>query len=132
MHEHDVDDAPTTFAERLRDARIRRGWSQARLAREAGYDHSYLSRIERGNRTPSRLAVARLVDALALDTVAEDHLLVAAGYTPGDPVNLLAEEPVLMHALVILEHAPPAVAQHLRAAISDAVWLADRAMGRAA
>ncbi len=132
MHDHETIDDPTTFAARLRGHRIRRGWSQSRLAREAGFDHSHISRLERGGRTPSRAAVERLVDALGLDPTAEDQLLASAGYLPVDPASLLADEPVLMHALAILEGSPPSVADRLRAAISDAVWLADRAGRRAA
>lgn len=53
------------------------------LARRAGVDPSYISRLERGERRPpSRLVVVRLAATLGLDPLATDCLLVAAGYAP--------------------------------------------------
>ena len=41
-----------------------RGWSQKRLAREIGHDHSYVSHLEAGNRVPSMGLLTSIADAL--------------------------------------------------------------------
>jgi transcriptional regulator with XRE-family HTH domain len=48
----------------IRELREARGWSQERLADEAGLDRSYMSGIERGVRNVSVLKIARLSRAL--------------------------------------------------------------------
>lgn len=45
----------------LKDFRVRKGWSQARLAEELGCDQTTVSRIEQGILPPSR-SVLRLID----------------------------------------------------------------------
>jgi len=45
---------------------MRRGWSQERLADEAGVDRSYMSGIERGVRNISILTLAKVALALGV------------------------------------------------------------------
>ena len=52
------------IGQRIRELREARGWSQERLADEAGLDRSYMSGIERGVRNVSVLKIARLSRAL--------------------------------------------------------------------
>ncbi|HET7677953.1 MAG TPA: helix-turn-helix transcriptional regulator [Candidatus Limnocylindrales bacterium] len=60
-----VDPYVRTFADRLRDARHARGWTQRELARRADTDQSTISRAERGLRPRLRLeVVARILIAL--------------------------------------------------------------------
>ncbi len=54
------------IGQRVREAREQRGWSQERLADEAGVDRSYMSGIERGVRNVSVLKLARLARALKM------------------------------------------------------------------
>lgn len=75
----------TTFGEELRRQRARQRISQSRLALEAGFDHSYVSRIESGTRKPTREAVLALADALRAAPQERDRLLIAAGFMPDDP-----------------------------------------------
>lgn len=56
--------------------------SVGQLADRAGYDHSYVSRLEAGKREPSRRAVADLAAALGLDDATAAELYAAAGYLP--------------------------------------------------
>lgn len=49
---------------RVRSRRIRLGWSQAELARRAGFTTGYVSEIERGLRVPSLQALFDLAGAL--------------------------------------------------------------------
>lgn len=52
--------------ERIRQARIARGMSQRQLAQLVGVDPSYISLIERGQRTPSPQLLAAIAEALGL------------------------------------------------------------------
>lgn len=52
------------FAERLRQARELRGWSQAELAEKAGLQTSAVSHFEVGRRSPSFDNLKRLAEAL--------------------------------------------------------------------
>jgi transcriptional regulator with XRE-family HTH domain len=102
-----------TFAEELAAARGARGLSQSRLADAAGFDHSYISRLEAGKREPSRETVMALAGVLRLGPAELDRLLVAAGYRPLDDSNLFADEPAIAAAVRLLRD--PAVPEAMRA-----------------
>ena len=75
----------TGFGAALAQARMRAGLSQNQLAHEAGYDHSYVCRLEAAKREPSRAAVAALAMVLGLDEYDTGRLHLAAGYVPPGP-----------------------------------------------
>lgn len=57
--------------------------SQSELARRTGVDHTFISRLESGNRLPTRKIVVRLARELAGDdSEMTMRLLAAAGYAP--------------------------------------------------
>ena len=58
-----------TIAERLRNERTRRGWSQADLARNAGVSQATISRIEEGKVRSPRLGVLRKLASALLVTI---------------------------------------------------------------
>lgn len=118
-----------SFAMALRQCRERQRLSQSRLAAAAGFDHSYVSRLESGTRTPTRDAVVKLGDALTLDDIQTDALLAAAGFMPDRIENLLASEPVVGEMLGILQNGAIAddVREDLRTAISLLIRQAQRA-----
>jgi len=62
--------AKSALAERLRELRRERKWSQERLAEEAGMHRTYLAGIEREIRNPSLESLVKLANALEL-TLAE-------------------------------------------------------------
>lgn len=64
-----------TFARCLMDMRGITRMSQWRLAELAEYNHSYISRLELGQRLPSRDAVLRLAEAMQLSADNRDRLL---------------------------------------------------------
>lgn len=64
-------------------AYTRRGpLTQNQLALWAGLDPSYIHILELDRRQPSREAVEKLADALTLDPLSRDRLLVSAGFWP--------------------------------------------------
>lgn len=59
----------------VRTVRLRKGWSQARLAQEMGTSQSHVARIERGSDTLSIDTCRRLCQALNVDMNALDAML---------------------------------------------------------
>lgn len=66
--------------------------SQRELALLAGYDASYVRRLEDGRRQPSRDTVAALCAVLDLDTLDWARLHVAAGYLPPGAWVVMADD----------------------------------------
>jgi transcriptional regulator with XRE-family HTH domain len=58
------------IAERVREFRLRRGWTVGRLAEECGLSKSMLSKIENAQSSPSLGTLARLSEALAVPVTA--------------------------------------------------------------
>jgi transcriptional regulator with XRE-family HTH domain len=100
----------------LKRHREARRWSQERLAAEADMDHSLVSRLESGQRSPTREAIAKLARGLELPTEQKDRLLIAAGFFPERPENALADEPAVIRLYRILrdEQTPEPVRDNLR------------------
>lgn len=131
-HELPKLDAPQeSFAVALRRVREEIGLSQSRLAARAGYDCSYVSRLEGDSRAPTRDAVLNLASAMGLGDSNRDYLLAAAGFMPEDATYLLASEPVVVEAFTALtdDSLPDDVRDDLRAAIRMALRQAQRASG---
>lgn len=91
--------------------------SQSKLAERAGFDHSYVSRLESGARMPTREAVVQLASALQLDDLGQDSLLAAAGFLPREVSNLLSTEPEISALLHLLhnEALPAEIGSIMRA-----------------
>jgi transcriptional regulator with XRE-family HTH domain len=121
--------ASGSFAVTLREYRDRRRLSQSRLAEAAGFDHSYVSRLESGTRMPTREAVVKLADAMGLGDSERDALLASAGFMPGRIESLFASEPVLSEVLGLLQDrtVPAEVRDDVRNMISLLVRQAHRA-----
>jgi transcriptional regulator with XRE-family HTH domain len=92
------------FSGVLKGFREGRRVSQSKLAARAGFDHSYVSRLESGARTPTREAVDQLATALELVGVHHDELLVSAGFLPREISSLLAGEPEITEVLNLLQN----------------------------
>jgi transcriptional regulator with XRE-family HTH domain len=93
------------FGVTLKRFREARRVSQSKLAERAGFDHSYVSRLESGARTPTRDAVEQLARALELDQVNRDELLASAGFLPGEVASLLSGEPEITEVLGLLQNS---------------------------
>ncbi|MBI4903691.1 MAG: helix-turn-helix transcriptional regulator [Acidobacteria bacterium] len=65
-HQAVADEAVNRFAERVRELRRERGWSQEKLAEEADLHRTYIGGIERGLRNVSLWNIARLAHALSV------------------------------------------------------------------
>jgi transcriptional regulator with XRE-family HTH domain len=96
--------ADAGFGVALKRYREVRRVSQSKLAQRAGFDHSYVSRLESGARTPTRDAVEQLAQALDLEQVGRDELLAAAGFLPGEIASLLSDEPEITEVLGLLQN----------------------------
>ena len=75
------------FGDNLRCLRIRAGKSRYRLWQLTGLDQAFLSRLEKGEKNPSRntvmllgLALVHGCNEITCDEI--DELLLAAGYAP--------------------------------------------------
>ena len=55
------------FGQRVRNARIARGWTQEDLAEKASLDRTYIGGIERGERNPALLNLNKLASAFDND-----------------------------------------------------------------
>lgn len=119
-----------TFANTLRAFRESAGLSQSKLAAAAGYDHSYVSRLESSSRMPTRDAVLGLSGAMGLTDLQQDRLLAAAGFMPVDISSLIAAEPIVGEVLGLLQdgEVPRDVREDLRNSIAMAVRQAQRAV----
>ncbi|WP_055585235.1 ATP-binding protein [Peterkaempfera griseoplana] len=70
--------AGSAFGELLRDCRLLAGWTQDELADRSGVSAHSISVLEAGRRLPRLSSVARLADALHLDTHRRGQLIAAA------------------------------------------------------
>lgn len=96
--------ADRQFGTALKRFREGRQVSQSKLAARAGFDHSYVSRLESGARTPTREAVQQLARALELERIHQDELLAAAGFLPSEISSLLSGEPEITEVLSLLQN----------------------------
>ena len=81
-----------SFGERLRRWRKGKGLSQRALAREAGIDFTYVSKVENdvpGFESPSEEALTRMARALDVDA---DEMITRAGKVPSDVRRILVDD----------------------------------------
>src|SRR5690242_16715547 len=99
----------STFGSLLLQLRLRSGRSGSSVARGAGIDASYLSRLERGEREPPRREVVdALIREMQLTGEDADGLLTAAGYPPRALARLGAQDPTIqLVASVLADDAIP-------------------------
>lgn len=95
--------ANAQFGATLKRYRETRRVSQSKLAERAGFDHSYVSRLESGARTPTRDAVQQLAEALGLERLQQDELLASAGFLPQEVSSLLSSEPEITEVLALIQ-----------------------------
>lgn len=69
-----------SFARHLRHQRIRKGLAQRDVARDAQIDRAYISRLESGERYPSRETVGALCGAMNLSPLDAERLYRSAGF----------------------------------------------------
>ena len=79
----------------LRKYREAAGLSMAKLSNVASLDHTYISRIESGQRQPSQDVVRRMAKAMQLDADQTAHLYFSFGLIP-DGGAVLGEVAELM------------------------------------
>ncbi|HET6600253.1 MAG TPA: helix-turn-helix transcriptional regulator [Burkholderiaceae bacterium] len=104
----------------LRSLRTARRISQARLAQRCNCDHSYVSRVESGDRTPTRDAVGAFARAMRLDGMERDQLLVAFGFAAENPAATIAGQPEVarLYDLMEQESIPPEIKHIVKAQLA--------------
>jgi transcriptional regulator with XRE-family HTH domain len=114
------------FRRLLKRHREGRRWSQERLAAEAEMDHSLVSRLESGQRSPTREAIGKLARGLELSSEQKDRLLIAAGYFPDRPEHALADEPDVIRLYQILrdERIPEPTRVNIRQLLNNLTEIA--------
>lgn len=111
-----------TFGALLKQVRTERGFSQSRLADEAGADHSYVSRLEAGHRQPSRDMLMRVCEVLRCNADEREALFHAAGFVVGNEAVVMRDQ--LLHDLGDVLHdrtLPMAYRDQLRATVQGMV-----------
>lgn len=105
--------------------------SQSRLGDAAGFDHSYVSRLETGTRQPTRVAVLALASALQATPDERDALLLAGGFAA---VGVVETDPLLddVRAILADTRLSEAVRAVLRGTLISAVYLAAQTIPEAA
>ena len=117
---------PPAFGRLLREARFRAGRSQNVLARGAGIDPAYVSRLDRGrDRGPGREVVLAIGEALGLGPAWTDRLVVPAGHWPPWLVRLGGWDPLL--GRLAEQRADPTRGPSLRATLEYLVEHTGRA-----
>lgn len=84
------DDAETRLAERLKLERAARGWSLADLAERSGVSRGAISKIERGESSPTAGLLVRLADAFDLTLAG----LLARAEGGAERLSRVAEQPL--------------------------------------
>jgi transcriptional regulator with XRE-family HTH domain len=110
----------------LKRWREARRWSQERLAERAAMDHSLVSRLESGQRSPTREAVEKLARGLELGAEQKDRLLIAAGYFPEHVENAIIGEPEIQQLYRFLrdERTPQPMRDNLRQLLNNLTEIA--------
>lgn len=85
-----IDDLGARLAQRLRNERETRGWSLNELAERSGVSRAMISRIERGEASPTAVLLGRLSGAFGL-TLSN---LLARIETAGERLRRAADQPV--------------------------------------
>jgi len=87
----------TTFAELLRDYRLKSGLSQEALAEQIGVRRAYIAMLETGRRhNPSRQKLTAIIKALGLSDAQSRQMAAALGdYAPPTPPAEAPKSPVL-------------------------------------
>ena len=86
-----------TFGEMLRECRRQSALSQRELAKRAGVDFSYISKLENGRLSaPAADTILRLTEAMG---ISEEELLAAAKKMPTKVNEQLVEKPAALRFL---------------------------------
>ena len=96
-----VRSAAPVFSVELRRLREARGLNRKALAGRANLDPSTMTRLEKGERGPSRDVVDRLSVALAVTSTEEHSLLRAAGFLTEEAAELLDQPEVACLAALL-------------------------------
>ena len=103
--------------------------SQNELSERSLIDSTFISRIENGNRWPSRDSIVRLSRAMGLSTREEDDLLTLAGFAPSD-LRSVVSEPLLIDLDDIISLLPTYERDTIHNQVRGVVAYAQAALAR--
>jgi len=85
-----------SFAQLLRDHRIKHNWSQQQLADKVGVDRCYIGMLERGiRRNPSQEVLQKITQALDLTLAEKQEIFLAIqGAVPSKPLKSRRRSPI--------------------------------------
>jgi HTH-type transcriptional regulator, competence development regulator len=84
---------PSEFGSRLRELRKQAGMSQRDVAKKAGIDFTYLSKIESGSLAPPR--EDKIINIAVILNADKDELITLAGKIPSDLSEILKDKSVV-------------------------------------
>jgi transcriptional regulator with XRE-family HTH domain len=123
----------TTFGTVLRRILAEQGLSQTKAAERSDLEHSYISRLISGGRTPSREAVVRIADGCGLTAEDSLRLFCSAGFVPHGHESMMLD-PELQDAAATLNNSaiPLPYRESLRMQISALVGITRQMAAEAA
>ncbi len=118
---------PQSFGLLLKELRESRGLSQSALGRRCGTSHATISRLESGERMPSRKLVSRLARAMALDQAEAARLFAVAGFWPTVACNSRQSLLAILSRLLEDRKLDEATREQAVQRVSELVaWLSDQ------
>lgn len=120
----------TTFGGVLTTLLTERNMTQTRLAELAGLSHSFISRLCRNDRSPSRATVSDLAYVLNCTLAERDVLMLAAGYVDQERPRLMDMNLLLLDEALQDAQIAPDGQQALRDGVSALLSVAQALRGR--
>ena len=110
----------TTFPETMKYYRAAYRVSQQAAAEGSQYDKSFISRLESGERKPSRDVILRLAEGIGLSADDTDKLLLSASFAPVQVKSLL-RHPELAQVDDLMSAATPDARERASKTIQDVI-----------
>ena len=90
-HKEQIMKTPTEFSERMKMVRLEKNITQSQIAEGSSFDKSFISRLESGERKPTRDGIMYIAESMGLTADETDELLMSAHFMPIQPSSLLHE-----------------------------------------
>ncbi|RYG75250.1 helix-turn-helix domain-containing protein [bacterium] len=88
-----ISDVPAGIGAALRERRLSKGWSQAKLAQRSGVSRGTIALVERSTRSPRADTVLRLLSVLLGDDAATEQAALIPAWPESDATRLVGHGP---------------------------------------